>query len=196
MFLNISQSYFFISLKYSREQLQQVIAVGLTLTFATVAFTFRREKGNFVKNQLLWFLILRVCFIKWKLTPRIQMPWDLMVAEWWSEQLIEYWMEVHLFGSTSSPSCVNFCIRKTAQDNIGNFSREVMNTILKNFYVDDCLKSVQSSCAAINLRSHICKLLQKGEFWLTKWSCNSKDVLETIPKADRAPWILDLDLNA
>ena len=31
---------------------------------------------------------------------------------------------------------------------------------------------------------------------MTKWSCNSKDVLESIPKADRAPSIFDLDLNA
>ena len=105
-------------------------------------------------------------------------------------------MEFHLFGSTSSPSCANFCVTKTAQDNIGNFSREVIDTVLKNFYVDDCLKSVQSSCAAIDLRSQICELLQKGGFRLTKWSCNCKDVLETIPKADRAPTILDLDLNA
>ncbi|XP_068735428.1 uncharacterized protein [Montipora capricornis] len=113
-----------------------------------------------------------------------------------SAQPIEYQMEVHLFGSTSSPSCANFCIGKTAQDNIGNFSHRVIDTVLKNFYVDDCLKSVQSSCAAIDLRSQLCELLQKGGFRLTKWSCNSKDVLETIPNADRAPSLFDFDLKA
>ena len=70
------------------------------------------------------------------------------------------------------------------------------DTVLENFYVDDCLKSVQSSCAAIDLRSQLCELLQKGGFRLTKWWCNSKDVLETIPNADRAPSIFDLDLKA
>ena len=89
---------------------------------------------------------------------------DAFRFSWWpnddlSEQPIEYRIEVHLFGSTSSPSCANFCVRKTAQDNIGNFSREVIDTVLKNFCVNDCLKSVQSSCAAINLRSQICELL-------------------------------------
>ncbi|XP_068735424.1 uncharacterized protein [Montipora capricornis] len=126
---------------------------------------------------------------------------DALRFLWWpkddlSAQPIEYRMEVHLFGSTSSPSCANFCIRKTAQYNIGNFSHQVIDTVLKNFYVDDCLKSVQSSCAAIYLRSQLCELRQKGGFRLTKWSCNSKDVLETIPNADRAPSIFDLDLKA
>ncbi|XP_068729037.1 uncharacterized protein [Montipora capricornis] len=126
---------------------------------------------------------------------------DALRFLWWpnddlSAQPIEYRMEVHLFGSTSSPSCANFCIRKTAQDNIGNFSHQVIDTVLKNFHVDDCLKSVQSSCAVIDLRSQLCELLQKGGFRLTKWSCNSKDVLETIPNADRAPSIFDLDLKA
>ncbi|XP_068757389.1 uncharacterized protein [Montipora capricornis] len=111
-------------------------------------------------------------------------------------QPIEYRMEVHLFGSTSSPSCANFCTGKIAQDNIGNFSHQMIDTVLKNFCVDDCLKSVQSSCAAIDLRSQLCEMLQKGRFRLTKWSCNSKDVLETIPNADRAPSIFDLDLKA
>ena len=67
--------------------------------------------------------------------------------------------------------------------------------MLKNFYVADCLKSVKSD-AAINLRNQLCELLQKGGFRLTKWSCNDRDVLETIPKTDRAPSILGLDLNA
>ena len=105
-------------------------------------------------------------------------------------------MEVHLFGGTSSPSCANFCLRKTAQDNIENFSHEVIDTVKKNFYVDDCLKSVQSSCTTICLRALLCKLLQKGGLRLTKWSSNCKDVLEKIPKAERAPSILKLDLNA
>ena len=68
--------------------------------------------------------------------------------------------------------------------------------MLKNFYVDDCLKSVKSSDAAVILRNQLCELLLKGGFRLTKWSCNAKDVLETIPMTDRAPSILDLDLNA
>lgn len=40
---------------------------------------------------------------------------------WWkdgdpSKSVTKYQMVVHLFGATSSPSCANFCLRKTAQD--------------------------------------------------------------------------------
>ena len=105
-------------------------------------------------------------------------------------------MEGHLFGSTSSPSCTNFSLRRTALDNAGYFNHEAINTVLKNFYVDDCLNSVKSSDAAMNLQNQLCELLQKGGFRLTKWSCNAKHVLETIPMTDRAPSTLDHDLTA
>ena len=126
---------------------------------------------------------------------------DALRFLWWpdddlSQQPIEYKMEVRVFGSTSLPSCANFSLRRTALDKAGDFNHEVIDTVLKNVSVDDCLKSVKSSDAAINLRNQLRELLQKGGFRLTKWSCNAKDVLETIPMADRAPLILDLDLNA
>ncbi|XP_052697355.1 uncharacterized protein LOC128175621 [Crassostrea angulata] len=75
---------------------------------------------------------------------------------WWkdgdpSKSVTEYQMVVHLFGATSSPSCANFCLRKTAQDWKGYSSEETVNTVLKNFYVDDCLKSVKSVNEAVIL---------------------------------------------
>ena len=44
---------------------------------------------------------------------------DALRFLWWpdddlSQQPIEYEMEVHLFGSTLSPSCANFSFRRTA----------------------------------------------------------------------------------
>lgn len=46
---------------------------------------------------------------------------DLLRFLWWpngnlDEPLKEYKMVVHLFGATSSPSCANFALRKTAED--------------------------------------------------------------------------------
>ena len=76
-------------------------------------------------------------------------------------------MVVHIFGSTSSPSCASFGLRKTAQDYAGEFDHEVIDTFLKNFYVDDCLKSVPSSEVAIKLREDLCELLSKGGFRLS-----------------------------
>ena len=53
---------------------------------------------------------------------------------WWpdgdlSKQAEEFQMTVHLFGGTSSPSCANFALRKTADDNEGDFDPETIQTI-------------------------------------------------------------------
>ena len=68
---------------------------------------------------------------------------------WWensdmTRELQEYQMLVHLFGAISSPACANFALRKTAEDNKDSFSLEATNTVKRNFYVDDCLKSLPS----------------------------------------------------
>ena len=63
--------------------------------------------------------------------------------------------------------------------------------------MDDCLKAVSSKAVAVQLRIDLCAchLLSRGGFRLTKWLCNDKDVLETIPKFERARSVLDLDLS-
>ena len=126
---------------------------------------------------------------------------DTLRFLWWpdddlSKRPVEHRMKVQLFGSTSSPSCASFGLRKTAQDNAGDFSHEVINTVLRNFYVDDCLKSVKSTEVAVELRKDLCALLSRGGFRLTKWLFNRKEVLETIPTSARAPSVFDLDLNS
>ena len=105
-------------------------------------------------------------------------------------------MKVHLFGSTSSPQCASFGLRRTAKDNAGDFSHEVIDTALRNFYVNDCLKWVKSTEVAVELRKDLCALPSRAGFRLTKWLCNRKEVLETIPTSARAPSVLDLDLNS
>nr|XP_034339443.1 uncharacterized protein LOC105341007 [Crassostrea gigas] len=110
---------------------------------------------------------------------------------WWkdgdpSKSVTEYQMVVHLFGATSSPSCANFCLRKTTQDWKGYFSEETVNTVLKNFYVDDCLKSVKSVNEAVILVKDLQRLLDKGGFHISKWISNSRDVMNSIPVSERA----------
>lgn len=51
---------------------------------------------------------------------------------------------VHLFGVVSSPSCANFALKKTAEDDKTSFDHEIVRTVKLNFYVDDCLKSKTS----------------------------------------------------
>lgn len=54
----------------------------------------------------------------------------------------EFKMSVHLFGSTSSPSVASYALRRTAEDHKATASPETVQTVLHNFYVDDCLKSI------------------------------------------------------
>ncbi len=68
-----------------------------------------------------------------------------------SKPTAEYRMTVHLFGATSSPSCVCFALRKTAMNGKTEATAEAADTILQNVYMDDCLKSVASEDAAIKL---------------------------------------------
>ncbi len=64
---------------------------------------------------------------------------------------MQYRMRVHLFGSVSSPSCANYALWRIVRDYKDNFEPSVLNTILRNFYVDDCLKSVSSEAKAIKM---------------------------------------------
>lgn len=60
----------------------------------------------------------------------------------------------------SSLSCASFGLRKTAQDSSEDFGHEVIDTV-KNFFVDECLKSVQSNKVASKLREDLCLTVKK-----------------------------------
>ena len=86
-------------------------------------------------------------------------------------------------------------MRRNAEDHQHEFSPEVVSTVLKNFYVDDCLKSLPSRHEAIK---HVCdlrNLMNGGGFNLTKWVSNNRLVLESIPVEDRAKGTKELDLT-
>ena len=104
-------------------------------------------------------------------------------------------MKVHPFGATSSPSCAGFALRKTAEDHQNEYDRDVIDTVQKNFYVDDCLKSVKNREEAIKLVEDLRQLLKEGGFRLTKWMSNERDVLATVPEADRAASVSSLDIE-
>ena len=125
---------------------------------------------------------------------------DLLRFLWWprgdfSKELEEYRMTVHLFGAVSSPSCANFAMRRNAEDHRHEFSPDVVSTVLKNFYVDDCLKSLPSATVAIKHVEELRRLMQRGGFNLTKWISNDREVLESIPVEARAKGVKDLDLD-
>ena len=63
---------------------------------------------------------------------------------WWPENAMNKEpqhcrMKVHLFGAVSLPSCARCALHKTADNNSAAFPSHVVETVNKNFYVDDCL---------------------------------------------------------
>ena len=119
---------------------------------------------------------------------------------WWpdgdvTQELVEHRMKVHIFGAVSSPSCATFALLKTADDNQNDYAAEIVNTIRQNFYVDDCLKAVNTVEQAIYLYENLTHLCAKGGFRLNKWVSNHRSVLAAIPEDQRAKGVKTLDLD-
>ncbi|XP_053389066.1 uncharacterized protein LOC128552084 [Mercenaria mercenaria] len=102
---------------------------------------------------------------------------------------------VHLFGARSSPSCANYALKRTVQDRSDDIDEEIADTVMKNFYVDDCLKSVDTVDHAKSVVKGLQKALSQGGFHISKWLSNSREVMQAVPASDRAKEIQDLDLD-
>ena len=124
---------------------------------------------------------------------------DYLRFLWWPEGDVsappkEYRNTRHLFGAKSSPSCANLALHKTAEDH-GVGKQEASDTIRRNFYVDDVLKSVESEEAAVNLVRGLRDVCASGGFNLTKFSSNSTRVLGSVASKDRASDVKKLEPN-
>ena len=86
---------------------------------------------------------------------------------WWpndtKEEPEEYVMTVHIFGATDSPCAANSALKKTAEDNEASFDLETTRTVKKNFYVDDLLKSLNTTERAVHQAHELIKLCAKGD---------------------------------
>ena len=104
-------------------------------------------------------------------------------------------MMVHIFGATSSPSICGYALRRTASNNSEGFSSETVDAVKRDFYVDDLLKSFDTTSQAVEITKELQELLAKGGFQLTKVMSNEREVLNAFPPEHRAPVVKDLDLN-
>ena len=118
---------------------------------------------------------------------------------WWedsdiNESIVDHEMCVHGFGGVSSPSSSNYALRKTASDNQEEYGNDAAETLRRNFYVDDLLKSVNTHEVASKLVDDVRQMCKAGGFHLTKYICNDKEVLATIPEEDRRQGVKNRDL--
>ena len=125
---------------------------------------------------------------------------DYLRFLWWPDgdtslEPQDYQMTVHLFGATSSPSCANFALRRTAVDNKDRFGEDACSTLQRNFYVDDMLKSVEDEVTATDLVPRVTAMCHAGGFHLTKFVSNSRYVLDSVPVCDRSKGVTNIDLS-
>ena len=101
-----------------------------------------------------------------------------------SSKILDFEMNVHVFEGTSSPSCCNYVLKKTALGNKINYHPDVALTLKKKFYVDDLLKSLKDVSTAVKLIQDVSKMCSDGGFRLTKLISNEVQVLSSIPTED------------
>ena len=94
-------------------------------------------------------------------------------------------INVHPFGATSSPFCVTYALRRTAEEFSAMFSEVSQHVILHNFYVDDCLLSTCTVKEAVDLVGELKRMLRLGGFNLVKCNSNHPEKLKEIPEDER-----------
>ena len=77
---------------------------------------------------------------------------------------------------------------------MSDYADDVVQSINRNFYVDDYLKSVANEEEAIQLVRDATSLLKSKGFRLIKWLNNSKEVIAHVDEAERAKLASNLQL--
>lgn len=113
-----------------------------------------------------------------------------------SKDIVEYRMTVHVFGNSPSPAVAIHGLHQSVQVSELHIDADVQRFVMRDFYVDDGLKSLPTVEAAVNLLKKTQDILSKSNLRLHKIAANNKEVMEAFPAEDRAKDLKDLDLSA
>ncbi|XP_055714318.1 uncharacterized protein LOC129808564 [Phlebotomus papatasi] len=100
-----------------------------------------------------------------------------------SEPIMDYRFKTLCFGNAASPYLATKTLIKLAEDEGENYPRAA-EVLRNNFYVDDCLLSVETTKEAIELQKDLISLLGKAQMKLSKWQSNSPTVLQTLQESN------------
>lgn len=177
--------------KFKGVSLNDALLQGPDLTnpLVEVLLRFRQSPYAFMADIKSMFLQVSVP----------QKDRDYLRFLWWPDGNLqqdpaEYRMTVHLFGANSSPSCANFALQRTARDNSKDYSDATLQTVLKNFYVDDCLTSAETEEELVKVAHEVKSMCAKGGFELKKFVSNSIKLLQSLPVEQRRKNVKELDL--
>ena len=95
---------------------------------------------------------------------------DALRFLWYIDDKLEYFrMTSHFFGGVWCGASTNYALRRTISYT-PNVDPLVEETVMKSFYVDDCLSSVNEVGAASTVIKETPKVLANGGFSLTKFA--------------------------
>ena len=125
---------------------------------------------------------------------------DFFRILWWpdgdtSQKLQEYRMTVHLQGCISSPSCANYALKRTAEDNKADFKDKVVQMLKRDFYVDDFLSSEVDDHSASKAISDVKTICKRGGFNLLKFVSNSRELMNNVDTSELAKSVKDLNIS-
>ena len=180
------------SARYQGESLNDHLLQGpdLSSKLTGVLTRFRKERVAFMADMEKMFFHVKVK----------KEDQNFFRFLWWpngdlTQEPQQHCLTVHLFGAGSSPGCSNFALKRTAEDGESEFGARAAEALKKSFYVYDALKSVPTEKDAIELIQAVKGMCAKGEFNLTKFVSNSREVMTSVPPEDRAKEIKGLDLT-
>ncbi|XP_036003032.1 uncharacterized protein LOC118566091 isoform X2 [Fundulus heteroclitus] len=113
-----------------------------------------------------------------------------------SKAIVDYRMNIHVFGNSPSPAVAIHGLHKSVQGNEFHVDPDVQHFVLHDFYVDDGLKSLPTVQAAISLLKRTQDVLSKSNLRLHKIAANNNEVMDAFPSSDHASDLKDLDLDA
>ncbi|XP_053691407.1 uncharacterized protein LOC128739932 [Sabethes cyaneus] len=96
-----------------------------------------------------------------------------------TEQFDVFAMKVATFGSTCSPSAAQFVKNRNAME-FANRYPQAANAIIKHHYVDDFVRSEDSTEKAIELALQVKEVHAKAGFHIRNWLSNDKEVLARV----------------
>ncbi|KAK3895047.1 hypothetical protein Pcinc_001215 [Petrolisthes cinctipes] len=180
--------------KFGRFSLNDHVCQGPDLANKLVGVLLRFREG-----AIAFMADIEAMFHQIRVTPDDR---DVLRFLWFKDDdtrksLSTYRMTSHLFGGVWSPSCANYALQQVTKDFKEIYPEIVLNTVLYNFYVDDCLKAVNTIGIAVPLVHQVTQLLSLRGFHITKFVSNSPELMNSIPKGEwgRSFATLDIDVN-
>ncbi|XP_034053860.1 uncharacterized protein LOC117533931 [Gymnodraco acuticeps] len=181
------------SAQYNGVSLNDVLLTGpdLNNTLLGVLIRFRKESIAFTADiEQMFYSFL----VKGEDRNFLRFLWfrdnDL------SKDIVDFRMNVHVFGNSPSPAVAIHGLQQSVQVKELNVDAEVKHFVMRDFYVDDGLKSLPTVEAAIDLLKKTQDVLSKSNLRLHKIAANNKEVMEAFPSKDHTNELKDLDLGA